>query len=76
IWLQGLHSSYRKAYWKYFLKLLTRFPLNRAKLWMGVTILISGQHFIPYAGELARKVESERERLRKAREPRLVPVEQ
>ncbi len=76
IWLQGLRSSYRKAYWKYFLKLLTRFPLNRAKLWMGVTILVSGQHFIPYAGELARKVESELERVRHVREVIPVPVEQ
>ena len=76
IWLQGLRSSYRKAYWKYFLKILTRFALNRAKLWMGVTILISGQHFIPYAGELARKVETELERVRHVRELIPVPVEQ
>lgn len=41
-----------------------------------VTILISGQHFIPYAGELARKVESELERARQGRELTPVPVEQ
>ncbi len=76
IWRQGLRSSYRKAYWKYFFKILTRFPLNRPKLWMGVTILISGQHFIPYAGELARKVESELERVRHVREVIPIPVEQ
>ncbi|HET7840365.1 MAG TPA: B12-binding domain-containing radical SAM protein [Terriglobia bacterium] len=76
IWVQGLRSSYRKVYWKYFLKLLTRYPLNRAKLWMGVTILLSGQHFIPYAGQLARKVESELERARHVRELTPVPVEQ
>jgi radical SAM superfamily enzyme YgiQ (UPF0313 family) len=76
IWLQGLRSSYRKAYWKYLLKILTRFALNRAKIWMGVTILISGQHFIPYAGELARKVERELERLRHVPELIPVPVEQ
>ncbi len=76
IWRQGLRSSYRKAYWKYFFKILTRFPLNRPKLWMGVTILISGQHFIPYAGELARKVESELERVRYVREVIPIPVEQ
>ncbi len=76
IWRQGLRSSYRKAYWKYFFKILTRFPLNRPKLWMGVTILISGQHFIPYAGELARKVETELERVRHVREVIPIPVEQ
>ncbi len=76
IWRQGLRSSYRKAYWKFFLKIFTRFALNRAKLWIGVTILISGQHFIPYAGELARKVESELERARQVRELTPVSVEQ
>ena len=76
IWRQGLRSSYRKAYWKFFLKIFTGFALNRAKLWIGVTILISGQHFIPYAGELARKVESELERARQVRELTPVPVEQ
>ncbi len=75
IWLQGLRSSYRKAYWKYFFKIFTRLPLNRAKLWIGVTLLISGQHFIPYAGELARKVERELEYARQVRELVPVPVE-
>ncbi len=72
IWLQGLRSSYWKAYWKYFFKIFTHLALNRAKLWIGVTILISGQHFIPYADELARKVEWELERARQV--PELFPV--
>lgn len=75
IWIQGLRSSYRKAYWKYILKILARYPLNRAKLFMGVTLLVSGQHFIPYSGELARKVESELERAQHVRELISVPVE-
>ena len=72
IWRQGLRSSYRKAYWKYFLKILTHFALNPVKIFMGVTILVSGQHFIPYAGELARKVERELERV--GHVPELIPV--
>jgi radical SAM superfamily enzyme YgiQ (UPF0313 family) len=59
IWHQGLRSSYRKAYWKYFLKLIARYPMNRAKLWMGFTLLISGHHFIPYAGEVVQDMEAE-----------------
>jgi len=74
-WLQGVRSSYRKAYWKYFFKVLTRFGLNRAKRWMGVIILISGHHFIPYAGELALKVERELERVPHVPEPIPVSVE-
>ncbi len=59
IWHQGLRSSYRKAYWKYFFQLIARYPMNRAKLWLGFTILISGHHFIPYAQEVVREVEGE-----------------
>ncbi len=76
IWLQGLRSPYRKAYWKFFFKILTHFAFDRPKLWMGVTIMVSGHHFIPYAGELARKVERELERVQDSRELLPVAVEQ
>jgi radical SAM superfamily enzyme YgiQ (UPF0313 family) len=72
IWQQGLRSSYRKAYWKFLLKTLGRYGMNRSKLWLGVTILISGHHFIPYAGDVVRKIEGEL--LRVAPRPELVPL--
>jgi len=59
IWHQGLRSSYRGAYWKYFFQILARYATNRAKLWLGVTILISGHHFIPYAQDVVRQVDAE-----------------
>ena len=59
IWHQGLKSSYKAAYWKYFLRLIARYAMNRPKLWLGFTILISGHHFIPYAKEVVQKVEGE-----------------
>ena len=59
IWHQGLRSSYRGAYWKYFFQIIARYSMNRAKLWLGATILISGHHFIPYAQEVVRQVEGE-----------------
>jgi radical SAM superfamily enzyme YgiQ (UPF0313 family) len=59
IWHQGLRSSYRGAYWKYFFQVLARYSVNRAKLWLGFTILISGHHFIPYAQDVVRQVEGE-----------------
>lgn len=59
IWHQGVRSSYRRAYWNYFLRVATHCLTNRAKLWMGFTMLISGHHFIPYAKELVERVESE-----------------
>ena len=63
IWHQGLKSSYRKTYWKYFLKILARYGLNRSKFWLAGTLMISGHHFIPYATELMQKIEAEREML-------------
>ena len=59
IWHQGLRSSYRGAYWKYFFQIMARYSMNRTKLWLGATILISGHHFIPYAQEVVRQVEGE-----------------
>jgi len=59
IWHQGLRSSYRGAYWKYFFQNIARYSMNRTKLWLGATILISGHHFIPYAQEVVRQVEGE-----------------
>jgi radical SAM superfamily enzyme YgiQ (UPF0313 family) len=58
-WHQGLKSSYKAAYWRFFLRLIARYAMNRPKLWLGFTILISGHHFIPYAQEVVRAVESE-----------------
>ena len=56
---QGILSSYRKAYWKFLLQLLTRWSLNPPKLSVGFTILLSGHHFIRYAQTLVARLESE-----------------
>jgi radical SAM superfamily enzyme YgiQ (UPF0313 family) len=59
IWHQGLRSSYRRAYWKYLLRLVTRCSTNLVKIWIGFTILIAGHHFIPYAKEVVERVEGD-----------------
>jgi radical SAM superfamily enzyme YgiQ (UPF0313 family) len=59
LWRQGVKSTYRRAYWGYLLKLVAKYALNRPKLWLGFTILISGHHFIPYSQEVVQKVEAE-----------------
>jgi radical SAM superfamily enzyme YgiQ (UPF0313 family) len=59
IWRQGLRSSYRRAYWKFFFQLTSRYLFNPPKLWLGYTMLISGHHFIPYAQEVLRQVEAQ-----------------
>ncbi|PYV19788.1 MAG: B12-binding domain-containing radical SAM protein [Acidobacteria bacterium] len=56
-WRQGLRSSYRRAYWKFFFQLVSRYLFNPPKLWLGFTMMISGHHFIPYSQEVVREVE-------------------
>ncbi len=74
IWRQGLRSSYRRAYWKFFLKIFGRYGVDRPKIWLAVTMLISGEHFIPYAREVAEKIDGELLRVETALEPVAAPV--
>jgi radical SAM superfamily enzyme YgiQ (UPF0313 family) len=75
IWLQGFRSSYRMAYWRYFAKILVRYALNRPKLWLAATIMISGHHFIPYATDVAQKIERELQSSAPEQELIAVPAE-
>jgi radical SAM superfamily enzyme YgiQ (UPF0313 family) len=59
IWQQGLRSSYRRQYWRYFLRVVTRCSTDPAKIWLGCTIMIAGHHFIPYAKEVVQRVEGD-----------------
>jgi radical SAM superfamily enzyme YgiQ (UPF0313 family) len=61
---QGVLSSYRRAYWKFLLRLVIHWPLDSAKLGMGFAMLLSGHHFIPYARSVVVQVEAELERVR------------
>jgi len=60
---QGVLSSYRRAYWKFLLQVLTRWSRNPPKLSMGITLLLSGHHFIKYAQDVAAALEAESRRL-------------
>ena len=59
IFLQGILSSYRRQYWKFLLRILMRWSRNPPKLSMGITILLSGHHFIKYAQDVAAELEAE-----------------
>jgi radical SAM superfamily enzyme YgiQ (UPF0313 family) len=60
---QGVVSSYRREYWKFLLQILTRWSRNPPKLSMGITILLSGHHFIKYAQDVATEFEAESRKL-------------
>ena len=59
IFHQGIRSSYRRAYWRFLLRLLGRWSFNPPKLSLGITILLSGHHFISYARNVVAQLESE-----------------
>ena len=63
IFHQGILSSYRRAYWKFLLQILTRWSRNPPKLVMGMTILLSGHHFIKYAQDVAAALEAQSQKL-------------
>ncbi len=59
IFRQGVLSSYRREYWKFLVQILARWLRNPPKLVMGMTILLSGHHFIKYAQDVAAELEAE-----------------
>jgi radical SAM superfamily enzyme YgiQ (UPF0313 family) len=59
IFRQGILSSYRREYWKFLLQVLTRWSRNPPKLSMGITMLLSGHHFIKYTQDVATEWEAE-----------------
>jgi radical SAM superfamily enzyme YgiQ (UPF0313 family) len=59
IWYQGIRSSYRKAYWKFFWQILHYWGKQPHKLWLGFTVLISGHHFLPYAAIVIAELDKE-----------------
>lgn len=60
---QGVLSSYRRAYWKFLFQVLSRWARNPVKLTMGITILLSGHHFIKYAKAVATELEDKCQKL-------------
>jgi radical SAM superfamily enzyme YgiQ (UPF0313 family) len=63
IFRQGILSSYRRAYWKFLWQILTCWSRNPPKLVMGMTILLSGHHFIKYAQDVAAALEAQSQKL-------------
>ena len=55
IWQQGFRSNYRRAYWRFLLKILWRYSRDPLRFWMGWMLMISGHHMIRYAADIARQ---------------------
>lgn len=59
VWLQGVRSNYKLAYWR-FLWLITRnWAFEPAKMWLGFMMLLSAHHFVNYARQVSNQLEQE-----------------
>jgi radical SAM superfamily enzyme YgiQ (UPF0313 family) len=60
---QGVLSSYRREYWKFLSRVVTRWSRDRAKFRMGLVLLFSGHHFINYAQRVVDELDAQLEKL-------------
>ena len=59
IWIQGLTSNYKKAWWRFIFQLVKRWAVVPMKLWWGCALLTSGHHFTKYADEAIEHLDVE-----------------
>ena len=59
MWIQGVKSNYRGAYWQFLWKLLRNFSANRTKMFIGTQSLMAAHHFVIYARHVANELERE-----------------
>ena len=57
IWAQGVKSKYRRAYWEFLATLVRRHWGHPAKMWMGLSLLLTAQHFLLYSRLVAEELE-------------------
>ncbi len=57
MWLQGVRSTYRRAYWRFLLLAIRKWSRQPAKMWLGFMVLMSANHFLKYAPVVAEELE-------------------
>jgi Domain of unknown function (DUF4070) len=62
VWTQGVLSSYRWAYWRFWRRLILRWGANPQKRRLGFELALSGHHFIQYAQQVAETLDAETSR--------------
>jgi len=73
VWKQGVLSGYRRAYWRYMRRLVSRWGLHPQKRRLGFELALSGHHFIRYARQVAESLEAESRRAIQLIRPGFVP---
>ena len=61
MWVQGVRSNYRSAYWRFLWQLVWRWSRQPAKMWLGFMVLLSAHHFLIYSRQVAAELELEAE---------------
>jgi radical SAM superfamily enzyme YgiQ (UPF0313 family) len=56
---QGMLSSYRGSYWKFWFRLVFHWLFDSPRFSLGFAMLLSGHHFIPYAKSVTDQLELE-----------------
>ena len=59
MWIQGVRSNYRLAYWRFFWLIIRNWARQPAKSWMGILVLLSAHHFLNYARQVVCELEGE-----------------
>ena len=75
IWRQGIRSNYRRSYWRFLWLMARNWARQPAKLWLGIIVLLSAEHFLNYSHEVADELEQECQALEEA-EPAAVSESQ
>jgi radical SAM superfamily enzyme YgiQ (UPF0313 family) len=63
IWIQGVRSNYRAAYWKYVGRIFNRWGRDRERLGLGCTMLTWAHHLFDFTRRSLRSFEEERQHL-------------
>ncbi len=60
---QGVFGRGRRAYWRFFTRLLYRWGKDPLRVWWGFTLLASGNHFTRYVQQVAAEIDAELQQL-------------
>ncbi len=76
VWIQGVQSHYRAAYWKFLGGAVKRWWRDRVRLEQSCSILMWAHHLFSYYGSMADNLEKERQNLMNTSEapPAAIPV--
>ena len=57
IWIQGVRSGYRRAYWGFLWTMFRRYRADPVKFTMGMGLLVAAHHFLIYANQVADELD-------------------